>query len=96
MDNINIKSWLIHKLGGLTKKEILPPIKCETINPHIEKLRTYCIDKYYHLPEQVAIEKMAEEFLPFIKKKMKYKKEIKPDGVYYSAELWVVENFKEK
>ena len=87
---MKINKWLIHKLGGLTKEEVFPPIKYETINPHIEKLRVCCIDKYYHLPEQVAIEKMVEEFLPFIKKKMKYKKEIKPDGIYYSAELWVV------
>lgn len=89
---MKINKWLIHKLGGFSKEEIFTPIKYEIINPHIEKLRTCYIDKYNHLPEQVAIEKMTKEILSFIKKKIKYKKEIKPDGIYYSAELWVVED----
>lgn len=89
---MKINKWLIHKLGGLTKEEILPPIKYQLDNYQIEKIKTYCIDKYNHLPEQAAIEKMTQEFLPFIKKKMKYKKEITSNGIYYSAELWIVNN----
>ena len=89
-----IKKWLIYKLGGIAKQEIVPYIY-NIENPKIERLRVYCVDKYNYMPEQIAIEKLVEEFIPLIKEKMLYKKEIKPDGTYYSAELSIL-NFSRK
>ena len=88
---MKIKKWLIHKLGGLSKEEILPPTMYTVENLKVEKFGTYFIDKYSMVPEEYIIDTLAHNFLPMIKENIKITKEKNDYGeIYYQAEIRIV------
>lgn len=41
---MKIKNWLIHKLGGVLKKEIMPPIQYTVYHPKAKTIKIQFID----------------------------------------------------
>ena len=90
---MKINKWLIHKLGGFAKEDILPPPKYTIENLKAEKFRTYFIDTNTGIPEEYIMDRLVHDFLPMIKDNMKVIKEINDYGeVVYHAEIRVVRN----
>lgn len=88
---MNINKWLIHKLGGYVKEDILPPPTYTIENPKIEKLCVYFVDRYGGTPEKAIIEKLAYNFIPEIKSRMKITKKYGHNReISYRAEILVV------
>ena len=56
-------------------------------NKNIEKLKVHVIDKYNCFSKKTIYKIFIKEFLPMIEKRIKYKKEITPNGTFYTAEI---------
>lgn len=88
---MSINKWLIHKLGGFVKEDILPPPTYTIENPKVEKLWVYAIDRYGEIPEKVILEKLAYDFVPEIKSQMKVIKKYGHNReISYRAEIIIV------
>lgn len=88
---MKINKWLIHKLGGFTKEDILPPPTYTIENLKIEKFWVYYVDRYGKIPEKVILEKLAYDFVPEIKSQMKVIKKYGHNGeISYRAEIRIV------
>lgn len=88
---MNINKWLIHKLGGYAKEDILPSPTYTIENPKIEKLCAYYVDRYGEIPEKAIIEKLTYNFIPEIKSRMKITKKYGYNReISYRAEILVV------
>lgn len=88
---MNINKWLIHKLGGYAKEDILPPPTYTIENSKIEKLCVYFVDRYGEIPEKMIIEELAYNFIPEIKSRMKITKKYGHNRkISYRAEILVV------
>ena len=86
-----INKWLIHKLGGFAKEDILPPPRYIVETPKIETLRTCFIDTNMDIPEEYIMDRLAHNFLPMIRENMEVTKERKYNGeVIYRAEMLIV------
>ena len=87
---MKIKKWLIHKLGGVSKEEIFPPPQYTITYPSVETFRCNFVGNS-QIPEEYAIDKLIEKFIPMIKEKMKIN--ISDNGYgtkYYVAEIDIV------
>lgn len=88
---MSINKWLIHKLGGFVKEDILPPPRYIVETPKIETLGTYFIDKNMDIPEEYIMDRLAHNFLSMIRENMKVTKEQKyDDEIIYLAEMLIV------
>ena len=89
---MNIKTWIIHKLGGLTKQDILPPPKYNVINPKVEKFATQIIDKDHIMPEDYILDQLIYNLIPLLRDKVKITKENNYCGdTCYIAEINIVD-----
>lgn len=89
---MKIKTWLIHKLGGLTKQDIFPAPQYNVINPKIEKFATQIIDKDHIIPENYITDQLIYNLIPLLRDKVKITKENNYCGdIYYRAEINIVD-----
>ena len=92
---MKINKWLIHKLGGFAKEDVLPPPTYTIENPKVEKIWVYAFDRYGEIPEKVILEKLAYDFVPEIKSQMKVTKKYGYNGeISYQAEILIVSKKK--
>lgn len=90
---MKIKTWLIHKLGGLNKQDILPPPQYNVINPKVEKFSTQVIDKDHIFPEDYIIDRLIYNLIPLLKDKIKITKEENHHGeTCYRAEVNIIDS----
>lgn len=88
---MKINKWLIHKLGGFTKEDILPPPTYTIENLRAEKFWVCAIDRYGKIPDRVILEKLAYDFVPEIKSQMKVIKKYGHNReISYRAEIRIV------
>ena len=72
---MNIKNWIIHKLGGVVKEEVAEPVQYKIYYPEVIPLVAQYIDKYSCMPKEYVEEVLAHNLISVIKKYMKIEKE---------------------
>lgn len=89
---MKIKNWLIHKLGGKTKDEIIPPIQYTVYRPKVETIKAQFIDNGVNVPKEYVEEMLMRNLASEIKPYVKIEKMVNYFGEYfYEAKINVVE-----
>ena len=92
---MKVKDWLIHKLGGVTKEEIFPPVQYTVYNPKVETIKAQFIDNGVNVPKEYVEEMLMRNLISGIKPYVKIEKLMNYFGEYfYEAKINVVEERK--
>lgn len=73
---MKVKDWLIHKLGGKTKDEIMPPIQYTVYRPKVKTIRAEFVDRGISVPREYIEDMLARDLLLAIKNYMKIEEDI--------------------
>lgn len=89
---MKVKDWLIHKLGGVLKEEIMPPISYTVYRPKVETIKAEFIDKGVGVPQDYIEQYFAYSLMSIIKSHMKIEKTTNYLGEkVYLAKINIVE-----
>lgn len=88
---MKIKNWMIHKLGGIAKEEVMAPVEYKVYYPEVIPLVAQCVDKEACMPKKYVENALAYNLVSIVKKYMKIEKETNYYGdSYYIARINVV------
>lgn len=91
---MNIKTWIIHKLGGYIESERLPPSQIVVTRPETEEISACLIDKNSILPEEHIHEELIYRLLPDLRDRVKFSKETNYSGeTLYRAKIRFVQDY---
>lgn len=89
---MKVKNWLIHKLGGVAKEEIAPPMQYNVYHLKVETIKAQFADRGENVPQEYVEEMLMRDLVSAIKPYIKIEKLINYFGEYfYNAEINVVE-----
>ena len=89
---MKVKDWLIHKLGGVLKEEIMPPIQYTIYRPKVETIKAEFVDRGVSMPQEYIEEKLSRNLMSIIKNYMKIEKNINSLGEkYYIATINIMQ-----
>lgn len=92
---MKIKTWLIHKLGGKTKDEIMPLIQYTVYRPKVKTITVQFVDRGTSVPREYIEDMLARDLLLAIKNYMKIEEDIGYLGERcYIAKFDIVEERK--
>lgn len=88
---MKIKNWMIHKLGGIAKEEVMTPVQYTVYQPEVIPLVAQCVDKGSCMPKEYIEDALAHNLVSIVKEYMKIEKETNYYGdSYYIARINVV------
>lgn len=91
---MNIKTWLIHKLGGYIESERLPPGQIVVTRPKTEEVEVCLIDRNSMLPEERIHEELIYRLLPELRSRVKFSKEFNCLGeTLYRAKVRFIQDY---